>query len=243
MRIVFLGSSHGVPEPHRRCSSTLIELGEDRYFIDMGSQSIEELVTRGISVESVKAIFITHMHGDHNNGLLSYLDLCSWYYKKANPAVYLPGDVEGTKAAIAAWIRCNGVEMRPFVFGEVVAGVIYDDGKLKVSAYKTKHTAESHAFLVEAEGKRVLFTGDLKHKDPSEDFPMEVLAQPLDLAICESAHFEATKYLPLFENNENLKKLCFNHYSDRFLSSVLSMKSLLPNVDVMRATYGMEIVL
>ena len=46
MRIVFFGSSHGVPEPGRRCSSAMIEVGERRYFIDMGTQSIEQLITR-----------------------------------------------------------------------------------------------------------------------------------------------------------------------------------------------------
>lgn len=243
MKIVFLGSSHGVPEPNRKCSSALIEVGEARYFVDMGCQSIEGLRTRGIPVESVKAIFITHMHGDHSNGLVSFLDLCSWYFKKADPVVYIPGDVEGVKNAAAAWMRCNGTEMRPFEFRPVTAGALYDDGILKVTAYKTMHIASSYAFLLEADGKRVLFTGDLKHNDPTADFPAEVLDSPLDLAICESAHFEATKYLPIFENNKNLLKICFNHYSDRFLSSVLSMKELLPDVAVLRAADNMEIAL
>ena len=70
MRIVFLGSSHGVPEPNRKCSSTLIEVGDKRYFIDMGMQSVCELITRNIPIESVKSIFITHMHGDHTGGML-----------------------------------------------------------------------------------------------------------------------------------------------------------------------------
>ena len=102
MRIIFFGSSHGVPEPNRRASSTLIEVGENRYFIDMGTQSIEQLITRRMPVESVKAIFLTHMHGDHSDGLISFLDLCSWYFKNADPAVYLPEPFEDTVAALAA---------------------------------------------------------------------------------------------------------------------------------------------
>ena len=242
MKIVFFGSSHGVPEPNRRCSSTMIEVGESKYFIDMGSQSIEQLITRGISAESIKSIFITHMHGDHTNGLISFLDLCSWKFIKAEPIVYLPGDIEKSKAALAAWIECNGVKMRPFDFRHVEEGVIFDDGTLKVTAFRTKHIDFSYAYLLEAEGKRVLFSGDLCHKGPANDFPMSVLDQPLDLAVCESSHFNATDYVPFLKDNKNLKKLCFNHYSLRFLPSVLEAKAALSqSFDVILATDGLEI--
>ncbi len=245
MKITFFGSSHGYPEPHRRCSSTLIEVGENRYFIDMGTMSSEGLRNRGIPIESVKAIFLTHMHGDHTNGVISFLDICSWKFLKANPKVYFPCDPEKARGVINDWISLTGTKMRPFEFLEVAEGVIYDDGIIKLTAFKTLHTSvtPSYAYLVEAEGKRVLFSGDLCHKGPKEDFPLSVLEAPLDLAICEAAHFKATEYLPLFEGNENLKMLCFNHYSDRFLESVIEMTRLLPNIPVTRATDDMIITL
>ena len=90
MRIVFFGSSHGVPEANRRCSSAMIEVGDRRYFIDMGTQSIEQLITRRMAPNSVKGIFFTHMHGDHTNGLVSFVDLCTWYFKDVRPGIYVP---------------------------------------------------------------------------------------------------------------------------------------------------------
>ena len=128
MKIVFLGASHGRPEPNRKCSSSMIELGENRY-------------------------------------------------------------------------------------------------------------------LLEAEGKRVLFSGDLSTKGPQVDFPVSVLNQPLDLAVCEAAHFEATEYLPFFEGNGNLKQLCINHYSPRYLASALVLKNKLADLPVLLAQDGMEITL
>jgi len=244
MKITFLGTSHGVPEANRRCSSALIEVAENRYIIDMGTQSIEQIATKRIPINSIKSIFITHMHGDHSNGLISFVDLCSWFFKTADPCIYLPGDIESTKAAMAAWLKCNGVNMRSFRFMPVEEGQIYDDGIIRVTAFGTKHIANSYAYLVEGEGKRVLFSGDLCHKGPQEDFPISVLDAPLDLAICESAHFAATAYLPLFEGKSNLKRLCFNHYSDVWLSTVLQMeKGLLPDCKVFRVSDGNEIVL
>ncbi|MBO5200207.1 MAG: ribonuclease Z [Clostridia bacterium] len=240
MRIVFFGSSHGVPEPNRRCTSILIEVGENRYFIDMGTQSIEELATRRIPVDSVKAVFITHMHGDHTNGLISFVDLCTWYYKTANPEFYLPEPVDCAVDAINGWMKCNGKPMRDFKFSPVKEGPIFDDGIIRVTAYKTLHTACSWAFLVEAEGKRVLFGGDMCGKGPKEDFPLSVLDAPLDLAICEAAHFPATAYLPIL-GDADLKRLCITHYSDTFLASVLELKKALPHIPVFRAEDGLEI--
>lgn len=243
MKIVFLGSSHGVPEPNRKCSSALIEAGGSKYIVDMGTNAIEDLITRGIAAREIRAVFITHMHGDHTNGLITFLDLCSWKFKDADPAVFLPGDVARTRAALTEWLACNDTVMRPFDLHKVEEGVIYDDGTLKVSAYGTKHTRASFAYLIEAEGKRVLFSGDLSTKGPAVDFPLTVLDEPLDLAICECAHFDATEYLPLFEGKKNLHRLCFNHYSERWLASVLEMPRLLPDLPVLRATDGTEITL
>ena len=242
MRIVFLGSSHGIPEPNRRCSSALIEVGENRYFIDMGCQSIEDLINRNISPDSIKGIFITHMHGDHTNGLLSFLDISSWKFKTVDPVIFLPGQMEESVNAIRGWVQCNGVPLRDFRFQPVKEGALFDDGIIRVTAYRTKHIADAYAYLVEAEGKRVLFSGDL-YRDPQEDFPVSVFSAPVDLAICESAHFFATAYLPILKDQPNLKKLCINHYSEFRLSSVLEMPAALPDIPVLRAHDGMEITL
>lgn len=242
MKIVFFGASHGVPEPNRRCSCAMIEVGEARYFIDMGTQANEQIITRGIPMDSIKTIFVTHMHGDHTDGLISFIDLCNWYFKATQPVFYLPADTEQVRSAIAGWLACNGSVMRDFEFHKVGEGVLYDDGIIRVTAYRTLHIAESYCYLVEAEGKRVFFSGDMCHRGPQNDFPTQIFEAPVDLAICEAAHFHATEYLPMFKGQTNLKKVCINHYSDKHLASVLELKAELPEIPVIRAFDGLEIV-
>ena len=41
MKITFIGSSHGVPEPGRKCACFLLEAGENVYFVDMGTDGIQ----------------------------------------------------------------------------------------------------------------------------------------------------------------------------------------------------------
>ena len=239
MKITFLGTSHGAPELNRRCASTLIEIGDNRYIIDMGMQSIEELINRNIPINSVKAVFITHMHRDHTDGLVSFVGMCNNRYKDATPKFYIPNRVEKVNKALSLWIECNGNTMRSFEFNKVEEGNFYSDENLKITAFKTQHIENSYAFLIEAENKRVLFSGDLKWMAP--DLPLEALSKPLDLAVLECAHFEATKYLPYFENNNNVKKICINHYSERFLHTIPTLIDNLKNVEIKVTIDGTEV--
>lgn len=245
MRITFLGASHGVPEAHRQCSCAMITLGDGpdaaRYFIDMGVMAINWMRTAGIPVESARAIFITHMHGDHTNGLPHFVDLCSWYFKKANPAVFLPE--EEAISALSGWLAATGVQMREEIRCAIVReGVIYDDGQLTVTAFRTKHCRTSYAYLVEAEGKRVLFTGDLSHKGPADDFPRTPLADGLDLAICESAHFPATAYATVFAE-KSPKHIVINHYQPGLYPSICALAESLAPTPVEAATDDWSITL
>ena len=40
MKLTFIGSSHGIPEPHRKCSCLMVEAGKNIYFVDMGTNAL-----------------------------------------------------------------------------------------------------------------------------------------------------------------------------------------------------------
>ena len=235
MRITFLGASHGIPEPGRKCSCAMVEAGGNVYFVDMGVMAICDLVNRGIPVERVKAIFLTHMHGDHANGLIHFADLISWYYTGANPEIYLPLIEAGQ--IITDWIALSCHATRDLQYRQVKEGLLYDDGILRVTAAKTQHTASSFAYRLEAEGKAVLFSGDLRR--PAEDFPAE-LAEGVDLAICEGAHFPVTEYKPFLEV-ASPKRVIINHYAPWNVPHIMELSKTLPHMKVTMATDGMEI--
>ena len=221
MKITFLGSSHGVPEAHRKCSCIMFEIGENIYFVDMGTPAIDNLRDMGKSVDAVKGVFITHMHGDHTNGLVSFIDLITWYFKTPNPVVVMP-DLAAVKV-INDWmdVTINGAK-KDIEYRQTEAGVVFDDGVLKVTAIPTQHCPGSHAYVLEAEGKTVLCTGDLAN--PGRDFPY--VDKELDLLICESAHFPTTDYLPILEKQQT-KKLCVTHYSPKRMESLYHFQQLM----------------
>ena len=211
MKLTFIGTSHGVPEADHRCSCNMITVGENVYFVDMGTQAIEDLRRMDIAPERVKGVFITHMHGDHVNGLLSFADLCNWFFTSADPKLYLPTPegAEAVKSWILALDKREECRMDIRIVNE---GVIFDDGALKVTAVRTKHTRISYAYIIETEGKTLLFTSDLKAVD--EDYPKCVFGRTLDAVICESAHVHPADYLPVFEKSD-IRRVFLTHVQPR----------------------------
>lgn len=228
MRITFFGSSSGSPSPNMKCSCTLIEVGEKKYIIDIGTILIEQLANRNINIAEINALFITHMHRDHTDGLPSYyLRLHSPYGVNADPDIFIPqAPMEPVIKALDAWRNCNGhtKEARPIKFHEVHEGEIFNDGVLKVTAYPTRHSevVNTYSYILEAEGKRVFFSGDFS-REPDQEFHYEILEQPLDLAVCELGHFKAEKYGIIF-GEKPPKKLIINHISKKNMASAYDFR-------------------
>ena len=207
MKITILGSGHGVPEAHKQCTAILFEVGGSYYFIDAGCDISMELANRRIHPNQVKSIFITHPHSDHINGLFPFLELLGWYYREANPEVYVPNEKCAT--LVHQYLGAFDTTLRPEQKLSIIeAGPLYDDGIFKVTALPTQHCPNSYAFLVEAEGKRILCSGDLRQ--PSVDFPP---VDNLDAAILEAAHFDVTEYAGIIQS-KTIRSVYINHYGN-----------------------------
>lgn len=194
MKLYFLGTSHGVPAGDRFCSCYVLEVGEKLYILDAGAPVSKLLLEQGKDMKNIKGLFLSHFHGDHMDGGVSLLTLCDWYFKEAAFEAWLPDPV--TENAIRVYSEaCDDVT---YADGRVrlkvtEEGCIFDDGTVKVTAIPVGHIVRpdkrSWAFLVEAEGKRLLYTGDLSYGLRKEDFPKVALENRMDLILSECAHF------------------------------------------------------
>ncbi|MBQ2278683.1 MAG: hypothetical protein II333_08945, partial [Clostridia bacterium] len=120
------------------------------------------------------------------------------------------------------------------------AGEIYNDGFVKVTAIATKHCHHAHAFLFEAEGKKLLFTGDLAH--PTKDFPQVAFEEELDLIVVESAHFSSDATEAVLANAK-VKRVLHNHISPRWAEDLARMAKNEHHYQYGKAFDGMEITL
>ncbi len=216
MKITFLGTSDGIPRPGHHCTSTMIEENGAIYLVDVGAPVADLLLKLNKSYSDIKAIFVTHGHSDHLDGLLSLMGLCNWAYTSTAYDIFLPEQklVDG----FVGCVQCMTVlpvatdRMRMHVFSE---GVIFEDENIKVTAIATRHCEPrpSYAFLVEnKEGHRVLFTGDMSVVNG--DFPKIAYELETSLIVCEMAHFGAEHVAPCLEKCRT-KQVIFNHYQRR----------------------------
>ena len=213
MKITFLGTSHGVPAADRYCSSAMIEVNDSVYLIDAGAPVIDLLLRRGVDVSRVRAVFTTHLHGDHMYGLIQMASLFNWYFKTADADFYLTeqAGIDAVKNLIETADEPLTERVR---FPLMTEKTVYEDGNIRVTPFPTQHMAHigrpAYSYLIEADGKKVLFSGDLSNRLAKEDFPPYALQNEVDLMICEMAHFGPEHVSPYLENCR-AKELIFNH--------------------------------
>ena len=213
MKITFLGTSHGMPAADRHCSAALIETGGCCYLIDAGAPVADLLVRRGVDMRTLKGVFTTHLHGDHAFGVIQLASLCSWAFRKTDLDIFLTEErgVELVKELICAFDGPIAERVRLKLMTD---DTVWQDEHIRITPMPTQHLAHlnrpAYSYLVEADGKRVLFSGDLSQWIAKDDFPAYALENEVDLLICEFAHFHMEHIAPYLEKCK-AKELIFNH--------------------------------
>ncbi len=215
MKITFVGTSHGIPQANRYCSCYMIEIGKTLYFVDAGAPMVTELLKRGKHPNDVKAIFTTHVHGDHTGGVKEFAELCVWAYKEAETDILLTEQtlIDAMKTLISVGIPGTVFPDDRIRFRVASDKNGYKDENIKVTFMPTQHISPAHpsyAILVEAEGKKVLFGGDFSMRLEKQDVPSIIAEQSLDLFVCEMAHF-GMEHLKLYLDSCKAKRVAFTH--------------------------------
>ncbi len=73
MKIIPLGTSSGKPTLHRNVSATAVVAEGEWWLFDCGEGTQMQIARAGLSIHRLAGVFITHLHGDHFNGLAGLL--------------------------------------------------------------------------------------------------------------------------------------------------------------------------
>ncbi len=95
MEFTFLGTSSGTPTKRRNVSGLALhaKMSKHWYMIDCGEATQHQLLSTKYSVSNLKAIFITHIHGDHCYGLPGILASASMAGREAPLTIVAPQGV------------------------------------------------------------------------------------------------------------------------------------------------------
>ena len=226
MKITFLGTSHGAPCAERYCSSTMVEVNGALYLIDAGAPITDAVLRQGKHPDQIRAIFTTHAHGDHVFGIIPLADMLCWWYKKANMEIYLTEQsmIDAMTSVVEASLGTMSRERVRFRLME--EDFVYEDENIRLWLIPNCHLKNrsdcpdrpSYSIVLEAEGKRLIFTGDMSMGLRQDDFPKIAIEEPSDFILCELAHFTDEAVEPYIAKCQT-KQVWFNHVSfhqDRF---------------------------
>ena len=211
MKIYTLGTSHGATEVGRACSGTVISVGDKLYLFDCGGGTEGKMTDCNLPIRDVCATFISHMHEDHAGGLTAIAKRFCVYICDRATDILIPEE-QGV-LAFKSWFSAlhlpniSLLNIRSFTAGE-----IYADDAVRVTAIPTKHIEHgkfpSFAFLLEAEGKKIIYTGDLS--TDFIDYPSVISDEELDCVVCELTHFDVENSLHIIARSKT-KRVIFTH--------------------------------
>ncbi|MBQ3173439.1 MAG: ribonuclease Z [Alistipes sp.] len=88
--ITILGNSSAKPTLNAHPSAQVVNLNEQYYLVDAGEGVQQQLIRRGINPLRLRAVFISHLHGDHCFGLFPLISTLGLMGKRTPLDVYAP---------------------------------------------------------------------------------------------------------------------------------------------------------
>lgn len=166
VRLTTIGTGTAAPVASRVQSGHLVECDDVRLLMDCGSGISFRMAALGIDWASITHLALTHFHADHVLDVPTML--VAWRYGMLPPRsapLQLLGPI-GTGALVDAMTAALGITYRDYGFPVIVREMPAGE-RLSISEHCTiesrsvPHTAESVAYLIEGEGCRIVYTGDM----------------------------------------------------------------------------------
>ena len=187
----FVGSGDSFGSGGRFQTCILVDGPASRFAIDFGTSSLIALAQQGIEHNSIDAILLTHLHGDHCGGVPFLLIDAMLAAKRERPLIIAgPRDLQRRMAEIREALFPGSHVMTPrFLLDwiELEPGRRHGILDVRVMAWPARHTQETNPTVlrVEVGGKVIAYTGDTEWTD-------EVTAAALgaDLLIAECYFYD-----------------------------------------------------
>jgi ribonuclease Z len=157
IRITFLGTSGSVPTKKRGMPSVSLERDGSTYLFDCGEGTQRQMLLYGVNPSGLKAIFISHVHGDHVIGIAGLLRTMALNRRTSPLDIFVP---KGYEDAIKALIVFDNARMgyKITVIG-IGNGVVYKGNDFAIEAFRLKHSVPSYGYVFR-ENERIHFIKD-----------------------------------------------------------------------------------
>ena len=162
MELTFLGTSAGTPTRTRNVTGLGLQSGGPRqwYLIDCGEGTQHRILRTRLSLMQLRAIFVTHVHGDHSFGLPGLLSSASMSGRTAPlPIIGPPALQPFIETALDSTDSSLGFELE-FIHSH--HDFLWQDEAVRVTSWPLSHRVPCHAFRFEERNlERKLLTDSL----------------------------------------------------------------------------------
>jgi ribonuclease BN (tRNA processing enzyme) len=189
--VTFVGSGDSFGSGGRFQTCIVVDGPGVRFALDFGASSLIALARQDIHPNTLDAILLTHLHGDHCGGVPFLLIDAMLAAKRQRPLTIAgPRDLPRRMAEIREALFPGSHVMTPTFpvdWIELEAGHPRDILDLRVTARPARHTRETNPTLlrVEVGGKVIAYTGDTEWTDD-----VAAVARGADLLIAECYFYD-----------------------------------------------------
>jgi len=161
IKIVALGTSGSTPTKERGLPSFAIIYEGDVLLFDCGEGTQMQMLKFGINIASIKAIFITHAHGDHTIGIAGLVRTMSMMSRREPLLIFVPHGYEQTIKNLLVFDK--PLLNFPILIRGVRKGAVYKQKAYTISAFRLNHTIPTYGYVFKENDKRH-FLEDKAHK-------------------------------------------------------------------------------
>ncbi|HYB08371.1 MAG TPA: MBL fold metallo-hydrolase [Alphaproteobacteria bacterium] len=191
MRVRFLGSGDAFGSGGRFNTCIMLDSEEGGYLVDCGATSLVAMRRFGVDPNRIRAVFISHLHGDHFGGLPFLILDGQLVSRRVAPLTVAgpPGLGNRIKAALEVFFPGSSKVNRQFPVEviELTPGARALVAGIAVTPYEVRHPSGATPFALRLElgGRIVTYTGDTEWTDA-----LIPAARGADLLIAEAYFFE-----------------------------------------------------
>jgi ribonuclease Z len=151
IKVTFLGTSGSAPTKERNLPSVALEYEGNLFLFDCGEGTQRQVIRYSINLSRTKAIFLSHIHGDHSIGIAGVIRTLALNKRTAPLQIFVP---KGEEQAVRALLEFDRVMLNYRIeIKQIKIGVIYEGNGFKVSAFKLDHSINAYGFVFKENDK------------------------------------------------------------------------------------------
>lgn len=161
IKTILLGTAGSAPTNARKMPSMVVIYEGDILMFDCGEGTQFKMLEYGLNAVKIKAIFLSHAHGDHTIGIAGLVRTMALNSRREPLLIFVPKGYEKVVESLIAFDKA--IISYPIVVKGIQSGEVYSAKNYEISAFKLNHTIPTYGYVFK-EKDAVKFKTALSHR-------------------------------------------------------------------------------